>query len=157
MSVGVALGTKRLRAVQIAVVLLLLIVIFSVVKRFMIDMPNLAAGTLPEDEFDHRYVQQPWLAYLHLTPGVLYLLGAPLQLSYRFRSRHYTFHRRLGRVLAGAAMISGVFALIFGGRFSLADCRRPVLRWCSACGSWRAWCLLSGPSVATTSCITVVG
>ena len=118
MSGGVALGTKRLRAVQIAVVLLLLIVIYSVVKRFVIDMPNLAAGTLPEDEFDHRYVQQPWLAYLHLTPGVLYLLGAPLQLSYRFRSRHYTFHRRLGRVLAGAAMISGVFALIFGGRFS---------------------------------------
>jgi len=118
MSGGVALGTKRLRAVQIAVVLLLLIVIFSVVKRFLIDMPNLAAGTLPEDEFDHRYVQQPWLAYLHLTPGVLYLLGAPLQLSYRFRSRHYTFHRRLGRVLVGAAMISGVFALIFGGRFS---------------------------------------
>ena len=28
------------------------------------------------------------------------------------------FYRRLGRVLAGAAMISGVFALIFGGRFS---------------------------------------
>ena len=118
MSGGVALGTKRLRAVQIAVVLLLLIVIWSVVKRFVIDMPNLATGTLPEDEFDHRYVQQPWSAYLHLTPGVLYLLGAPLQLSYRFRSRHYTFHRRLGRVLVGAAMISGVFALIFGGRFS---------------------------------------
>ena len=118
MTVGAALGTKRLRAVQITVVVLLLIVIFSVVKRFLIDMPNLAAGTLPEDEFDHRYVEQPWLAYLHLTPGVLYLLGAPLQLAYRFRSRHYTFHRRLGRVLAGAAMISGVFALIFGGLFS---------------------------------------
>ena len=118
MSGGLALANKRLRAVQIAVVLLLLIVIFSVVKRFVIDMPNLAAGTLPEDEFDHRYVQQPWLAYLHLTPGVLYLLGAPLQLSYRFRSRHYTFHRRLGRVLVGAAMISGVFALIFGSLFS---------------------------------------
>ena len=87
MSDGAARGTKRLRAVQIGVALLLLIVIFSVVKRFVIDMPNLAAGTLPEDEFDHRYVQQPWLAYLHLTPGVLYLLGAPLQLAYRFRSR----------------------------------------------------------------------
>jgi hypothetical protein len=103
---GAALGSKRLRAVQIAGVLLLLIVIWSVVKRFVIDMPNLAAGNLLEDEFDHRYVQ-PWLAYLHLTPGVLYLLGAPLQLSYRFRSRHYTFHRRLGRVLVVAAMISG--------------------------------------------------
>jgi uncharacterized membrane protein len=84
----------------------------------VIDMPHLAAGTQPEDEFDRCYVGQPWLAYLHLTPGVLYLLLAPLQLAYRFRSRHYTFHRRLGRVLVGAATISGVFALIFGGRFA---------------------------------------
>ena len=115
---GLALGTKRLRAVQIAVGLLLLVVIFSVGKRFAIDMPNLAAGTMPEDEFDHRYVEQPWLAYLHIVPGVLYLFLAPLQLAYRIRSRHYTFHRRLGRVLATAGMISGVFALIFGGLFS---------------------------------------
>ena len=118
MSDGAARGTKRLRAVQIAVALLLLIVILSVVKRFVIDMPNLAAGTLPEDEFDHRYVEQAWLAYLHIMPGALYLFLAPLQLAYRFRSRHYTFHRRLGRVLAGAGMISGVFALIFGSLFS---------------------------------------
>jgi hypothetical protein len=104
------LGTNRLRAVQIAVVLLLLIVIWSAVKRFVIDIPNLAAGTLPEHEFDHRYVQQRWLAYL---------------VSYRFRSRHYTFHRRLGRVLSGAAMISGVFALIFGGRLVPTSRRIP--------------------------------
>jgi uncharacterized membrane protein len=58
------------------------------------------------------------LAYLHLVPGAVYLLFAPLQLAYRIRSRHYTFHRRLGRVLATAGIISGVFALIFGGLFS---------------------------------------
>ena len=118
MSGGVALGTKRLRAVQITAALLLLIVIWSVVKRFVIDMPNLAAGTLPEDEFDHRYVEQAWVAYLHIVPGALYLFLAPLQLAYRIRSRHYTFHRRLGRVVATAGVISGVFALIFGGLFS---------------------------------------
>ena len=39
-------------------------------------------------------------------------------LSTAFRSRHYTYHRRLGRVLVTAAMISGVVALIFGGRYS---------------------------------------
>ena len=55
---------------------------------------------------------------LHIVPGALYLLLAPLQLAYRFRSRHYTFHRRLGRVLAGAGIVAGVFALIFGGLFS---------------------------------------
>jgi uncharacterized membrane protein len=49
---------------------------------------------------------------------VLYLLVAPLQLAYSFRRRHYTFHRRLGRVLAGSAILSGVFALVFGGRFA---------------------------------------
>jgi uncharacterized membrane protein len=49
---------------------------------------------------------------------VLYLLLAILQLSYRFRSRHYARHRRLGRIAAGAAMASGVFAIIFGGLFA---------------------------------------
>ena len=81
-------------------------------------MPHLAAGTMPEDEFDRRYVEQAWLAYLHIVPGVVYLFLAPLQLAYRIRSRHYTFHRQLRRVLATAGMISGIFALIFGGLFS---------------------------------------
>ena len=86
--VGLALGSNRLRAVQLAVGLLLLVVIFAVGKRFANDMPNLAAGTMPEDEFDHRYVEQPWLVQPDIVPGVLYLFLAPLQLAYRIRSRH---------------------------------------------------------------------
>ena len=90
----------------------------SFVQRLVIDIPHLAAGTVPADDFDRRYVTHPWLAYLHIRPGVLYLLLAILQLTYRFRSRHYPTHRRLGRIAAGAALLSGVFALIFGGLFS---------------------------------------
>lgn len=52
-----------------------------------------------------------------VTPGVFYLLGAALQLSRRIRTKHYTLHRRLGRVLVAAALLSVVFALIFGLRF----------------------------------------
>ena len=140
MSDGLALGTKRLRGVQIAVGLLLLIVIWSVVKRFVIDMPNLAAGTLPEDEFDHRYVEQAWVAYLHIVPGALYLFLAPLQLAYRIRSRHYTFHRRLGRAVATAGMISGVFALIFGGLFSFGGL--PEASAAVVFGLWFLTCLV---------------
>ena len=85
----------------VVVALLIVIMLGSVAKRLLIDIPNVAAGTLPEDVYDDvRFVQHPWIAYLHIGPGILYLLGAPLQLSYRFRSRHYTFHRRLGRLLA---------------------------------------------------------
>lgn len=118
MSGQVATGTKRLRAVQVSTVVLIAIVALSVVKRLLIDMPHLTAGTIPADDFDRRYVAQPWVAYLHIVPGTVYLFLAPLQLAHRFRSRHYTVHRRLGRVLAGAGMLSGIFALIFGGLFS---------------------------------------
>src|SRR5215210_6244296 len=111
-------GRKTAHSVQITLSLIIAVVLASFVKRLFIDIPHLAAGTVPADDFDRRYVTQPWLAYLHITPGVLYLLLAILQLTYRFRSRHYPTHRRLGRIAAGAAILSGVFALIFGGLFS---------------------------------------
>ena len=45
--------------------------------RIATDAPFLLTGTEPEPEdFESRYVAHPWLAYLHMTPGVLYLLGA---------------------------------------------------------------------------------
>jgi uncharacterized membrane protein len=111
-------GRKTARAVQITLSLIIAIVLASFVKRLFIDIPHLAAGTVPADDFDRRYVTQPWLAYLHIIPGVLYLLLAILQLTYRFRSRHYPTHRRLGRIAAGAALTSGLFAVVFGGLFS---------------------------------------
>jgi cell shape-determining protein MreD len=104
--------TTRVMAVFVA--LLLLIMVVAVARRMSIDVPHVLAGTLPPETYDVRFVEHHWLAYLHIGPGILYLLGAPLQLTYRFRSRHYTFHRRLGRVLAGSALMSGVFAIVFG-------------------------------------------
>jgi uncharacterized membrane protein len=53
---------------------------------------------------------------------------------------HYTFHRRLGRVLAGAAMISGVFALIFGGRFAFGGL--PEASAAVVFGLWFLTCLV---------------
>ena len=48
----------------------------ATVARLMVDVPNLAAGTLPDDEYDTRFVRHPWLTYLHIMPGVLYMVGA---------------------------------------------------------------------------------
>lgn len=111
-------GRKTARAVQITLGLIIAIVVASFVNRLLVDIPHLTAGTVPADDLERRYVTHPWLVYLHITPGVLYLLLAILQLTYRFRSRHYVTHRRLGRIAAGAAMLSGVLALVFGGLFS---------------------------------------
>jgi uncharacterized membrane protein len=126
---------QRRRAAAVLVALLIAIVLGSFAVRLVTDIPFLAAGTAPEPEdFESRYVAHPWLAYLHIVPGVIYLLGAPLQLSYRFRSRHYTFHRRLGRVLLTAAIVSGVFAIAFGIRFAFGG---PSEAWATVVfGSW---------------------
>jgi uncharacterized membrane protein len=112
------IGRGRLRTVGTVLALLIAIVLVFFAIRLSVDVPNLAAGTVPEDAYDRRFVEHPWLAYLHIVPGILYLVGAPLQLSRRFRTRHYTVHRRLGRVLLSLALLSGVFAIAFGVPFA---------------------------------------
>lgn len=100
--------------VGITVAILILIVLAFVVRRLMVDVPILVAGALPEDAYDARFVRHPWETYLHIAPGVIYLVGATLQLSYWFRRRHYAFHRRLGRILLAAGLVTGIFALALG-------------------------------------------
>ncbi|HEY6799835.1 MAG TPA: hypothetical protein VI121_04275, partial [Agromyces sp.] len=67
------------------VFLLIVIVLVFAGIRVGTDGPLVASGTAAErDSFEFRYVAAPWLAYLHIVPGVLYLVGAPLQLWRRF-------------------------------------------------------------------------
>ena len=126
--------------VGITVGILILIVLAFVVGRLLVDVPNLAAGTLPNDEENARFVRHPWLTYLHILPGVLYIVGATLQLASWFRRRHYTFHRRLGRILLVAGLVTGVFAVALGLAFpfgGLAELSATVLF-----GIWFLICLL---------------
>jgi hypothetical protein len=118
---GYAGRVSRLAAAVVWTTILVLIAVTLVfaVLRVISDTPHLASGTHPdESDFESRYVAWPLLAYSHLVPGVLYLLGAPLQLSRRFRESHWTLHRRLGRVLLALGLTSGIFALAFGIPFS---------------------------------------
>jgi hypothetical protein len=75
------------RPVLVFVGALIAIVLTFYAMRIATDARFLLIGTDPEPEdFESRYVAHPWLAYLHMTSGVLYLLGAPLQLSQRRRA-----------------------------------------------------------------------
>ena len=124
----------------ITVGILILIVLAFVVGRLLVDVPNLATGRLPNDEENARFARHPWLTYLHILPGVLYMVGATLQLAYWFRRRHYTFHRRLGRILLAAGLLTGVFAVALGLAFpfgGLAELSATVLF-----GIWFLVCLL---------------
>lgn len=92
----------------------LAIVVLFIVGRLTTDIPNLRAGTMPDEPFARNYVMHPWPAYLHIAPGLVYLLGAPFQLSARFRRRHLTLHRRMGRVLLACGAASVGMSLFIG-------------------------------------------
>ena len=115
--------------------LLIAIVLVFATMRVATDGPLIAAGEPAEPgSFEARYVANPWLAYLHIVPGVLYLLGAPFQLWRRFRERHFAFHRRLGRVILTLGLVSGVFALAFGVPFSFGGAWQALAA--AVFGSW---------------------
>jgi uncharacterized membrane protein len=66
--------------------------------------------------FDGRLGAHPVITYLHVVPGALYLLLAPLQFSSRIRARHLAFHRWSGRVLVAIAVTTVAAGLYFGLR-----------------------------------------
>lgn len=107
--------TRPGRTVWVTLLVLILIILGSAGVRVVFDWPEILAGTLPsEDAFEFRYVQYPILAYLHIVPGVVYIVGAPFQLSRRFRERHFTLHRRMGRALLAFGLTSGILGIVVG-------------------------------------------
>ena len=66
------------------------------------------------DQFDRRFAAHPVMTRLHILPGGLFLLLAPLQFSSRIRSRHIRFHRWSGRVVMLAAIATALSGLFFG-------------------------------------------
>jgi uncharacterized membrane protein len=100
--------------VGIGVAIPILIILGFIVRRLLVDVPSLATGTVPEDEYHARFVRHPWLTYVHIMLGLLYMVGATLQLAYWFRSRHYTVHRRIGRILLSAGLVTGVTSIVMG-------------------------------------------
>lgn len=77
---------------------------------------DMAQGPAPRDAFEVRYVRHPWVALIHIIPGLLFLTLAPLQFVARIRQTRLNLHRRLGRVLAACALVSGVSAFVVAFR-----------------------------------------
>lgn len=92
----------------------LAIVVVFIAVRLMTDIPNVRDGTVPDQPFARNYAAHPLPAYLHIAPGLVYLVGATFQLSARFRRRHLTLHRRMGRVLIACGVFSVATALFIG-------------------------------------------
>jgi uncharacterized membrane protein len=106
---------RRRIAVWAVVGILTAVVLGFFVARVLTDLPQLAAGVVPQPPaFERRYLQHPIPIYLHVLLGTAFLLGAPVQFARRFRAGHLARHRRLGRVLLSTGLVSGLSALLIG-------------------------------------------
>ena len=63
---------------------------------------------------DGRFAAHRLLTLLHVVPGGILLLFAPLQFSARVRNRYRQLHRWSGRALIGAGIVVVLPALFFG-------------------------------------------
>lgn len=116
------------------IVLLLAVVLAFFTIRVIVDTPNITAGVVPEDGYERRYAEHPLIAYMHIVPGVIYVIGAPVPTSRRFRERNLHLHRLLGRVLLPAGLLAGVFGVAFGVPYSFGGITEATAA--AVFGSW---------------------
>jgi uncharacterized membrane protein len=67
-------------------------------------------------------------------------LARPLQLAYWFCRRHYSVHRRLGRILLGAGLLTGASAVVIGVLFPFGG--RAEMSATVLFGAWFGVCLV---------------
>jgi len=65
-------------------------------------------------EVDDKFGKHRVMTWLHVVPGGIFLLLAPIQFLAPVRNRFLGFHRWLGRILLVAALASGAAGLFFG-------------------------------------------
>lgn len=126
MGMGSSLQRKYEKTFRILIwVALLILVITLMVFSFIRSSElyaSLRSGTFPEaGSIEAGYARQPLLTYLHILPGMLFIILGAMQFLRPLRSRYPKLHRRTGRIYLVLGMIIGVTAIImafvvrFGG------------------------------------------
>jgi hypothetical protein len=104
----------RTKIIWPTIAMLMAIMLLFVGIRLATDIPNVALGRIPEDEYPRPYARHSIAAYLHIIPAAIYLLGAPFLPPRRSA-------RAIGPCIPGWArpahsrLISGVFAIMLAG------------------------------------------
>jgi len=108
-----AKAVKRVsRLLWILVFILAAIGIGMVVRRTLVIaglIPSFSPGGGPP--FDTSFSKHPVITFVHMLPGVLFMILGPLQFMPGIRARHIRLHRWSGRVFLVSAYIIGLSAI----------------------------------------------
>lgn len=96
------LSTFVLVLIGVAIVTRRALILFGVVA------PSPLSESAPPDDGVARYAS---LTMLHIVPGFVFIVLGPLQFVSTLRTRRPRLHRRIGRVVLGSGLVTGVTAL----------------------------------------------
>ena len=102
------------------VIILALIGVAAVVRRALDLAHFIEPFVHPEfGAFDAGFAQYSVLTWLHIIPGLLFMILGPLQFVKRIRSRNIRLHRWSGRVFVASGLTIGVTALMMSFLMSI--------------------------------------
>jgi len=108
-------GSQRAtRFIWIAASILVAIGIAAAARRALVLFwPGTFAGKYPPAAaLDVGFARHAALTLMHIIPGALFLLVAPLQFVPSIRANHLGLHRWLGRILVVSGLVIGVSSLV---------------------------------------------
>jgi hypothetical protein len=104
---------RIIRTITTIVVILSIIGIVVVIRRSLTLAGVIKPFVHPKyGAFDSGFQLHKALTFVHIIPGALFMILAPLQFVPGIRSRHLWFHRLSGRIVVVLGLIIGITALI---------------------------------------------
>jgi uncharacterized membrane protein len=108
----------RVRLVWIGVTVLALIGIVAAARRALILLTGIGVNPAAP-ALDEVFARHPALTFVHLIPGVLFILVGPFQFMPAIRAKRLWQHRWSGRLFVASGYVIGASALAMSWRMSI--------------------------------------
>lgn len=117
-----------IRGIWLIVSLLVLIGIAIVVRRTLaLFFPSpAAAGFQQGAALDANFARHRLLTMIHIIPGLLFVLLAPLQFVRTLRNRRPRLHRWMGRIVLASGAVIGITALVMSPQMATGGLNETV-------------------------------
>ena len=114
-------NTKLVRLLWICIWILAFIGLAAAVHRIVaLELPDrFARSNSPAAVTDVGFAHHKVLTFVHILPGMMFMVLGPLQLSRTIRNKHLKFHRWSGRVFLVCSLIIAVSAFTMSFRMAI--------------------------------------
>jgi len=120
MSPSTPVSKRAIRFVWTGVIFLVVIGIAAVSRRTLVLFrPGSIGGNSPAAALDAGFARHMALTLVHILPGGLFIILAPLQFLSSIRQKHLQLHRWMGRILVVTGLIVGASALIMSFKLNI--------------------------------------